>query len=772
MSSAIASSLAPSSRQDCRVGCFGSSPPCSSCGRSARRSRHAAMRPGRLRTASASAACAASTSRHSATARSTRASSPSAASSLLPCSATCRWPGACSSGTPISAARWRSPCHARSKRPASSRSRVRSSASTASSRPARAPGMAWRWWVATGRAASPSASSRLRPASRSAAPSSRQAACWGSSSMGQSLRRRRPAELRPAPPMAAHALDQAAHLAVPREMPLVLRQHGVDKTAHVLRQVLDLRQRRRPRHHVPVAREEERNRVRLLALTQKCPPVRRQRRELFGVHHGGLGKVDPQSLQRTVLDPVLRLQALDQSLAVVGQQQERLRDPAELDMEQLEVDPAACIQHRDCPPRRPALCGMNGRAIRVIEMAQLRVAERETELPLPVAEAHTLVSDLHDLRLAAVDQVRRLWMAAAGAGCLAVARPADPVAGAQLDPLGVVEAQIARRIARGPKAAFAVRMGQHDPAVVVTHDDADVVRAAAEDVAMEHDGIAGLVAPQVGGLHPGEPPIDQAVDGEHAAPQHAFVREPLAHGVVRLPADRVRGGEDQGVRPMLRRQREPAASRLPSKLLRRRLKHPIAQRRNRCARLPFPRKTRRSPQLRVALAHHLLHRRRRHARLLQQTEGLPCIHRLQLFDVAHQYDPRHIQRARDAQQRLHANAADHRGLVHRQNPPPILRPGHAPAAPGRRGRRSGSGSTAASVRGCRPPWREPGRRRPRAPGPVSSGLRHECLRHECPRGAPSPRSAWSSCRCRHGPARRSRGRSTTAPCAPPPSGPG
>ena len=56
---------------------------------------------------------------------------------------------------------------------------------------------------------------------------------------GQSLRGGRPAELRPAPPMVAHALDQAAHLAVTREMPLVFRQHGAGEAAHVLREVLD-----------------------------------------------------------------------------------------------------------------------------------------------------------------------------------------------------------------------------------------------------------------------------------------------------------------------------------------------------------------------------------------------------------------------------------------------------------------------------------------------------------------------------------------------------
>ena len=51
---------------------------------------------------------------------------------------------------------------------------------------------------------------------------------------GQSLRGGRPAELRPAPPMVAHALDEAAHLAVTREMLLMFRQHGAGEAAHVL----------------------------------------------------------------------------------------------------------------------------------------------------------------------------------------------------------------------------------------------------------------------------------------------------------------------------------------------------------------------------------------------------------------------------------------------------------------------------------------------------------------------------------------------------------
>ena len=157
-------------------------------------------------------------------------------------------------------------------------------------------------------------------------------------------------------------------------------------------------------------------------------------------------------------------------------------------------------------------------------MAQLRVGKRKAELPAALAEEHPPVADLHDLRLAAVDQVRPPGMPAAAGRGLAVARPADQVALAQLDPLGVADAQIARRIARGAEPALALRMGQNDLAAVVAHDGADVVRAAAEDVAVEHYSVSGLVAADIGSQRTGEPPVDQAVDGERAAPQRAFLR--------------------------------------------------------------------------------------------------------------------------------------------------------------------------------------------------------------------------------------------------------
>ena len=204
----------------------------------------------------------------------------------------------------------------------------------------------------------------------------------------QPLRGRGPAELRPAPPVVADAPDQALHLPVARAVPLVLRQHGIHEAAHVLWQVLDLRQRRSPRHDAAVARQEEGRGIGLLALPQELPPVRRQRRERLGVHGGGRGEVDPERLQRPLFAARARLQVLHQGVAIVGQQQERFGDPAERDMEKRAVGPAAGVQHGDRPPRGAALRGVHGRTVCVIEMAQLRIGQRETELAVPVAKAH------------------------------------------------------------------------------------------------------------------------------------------------------------------------------------------------------------------------------------------------------------------------------------------------------------------------------------------------------------------------------------------------
>ena len=54
---------------------------------------------------------------------------------------------------------------------------------------------------------------------------------------------------------------------------------------------------------------------------------------------------------------------------------------------------------------RPGMRRMHGRAVGVVEVAELRVVEREPELLLSVAEPHPLVADLENLSLAAVHQV-------------------------------------------------------------------------------------------------------------------------------------------------------------------------------------------------------------------------------------------------------------------------------------------------------------------------------------------------------------------------------
>ena len=61
--------------------------------------------------------------------------------------------------------------------------------------------------------------------------------------------------------------------------------------------------------------------------------------------------------------PLPRLEKLDQRLAVVGQQQEVVRHPADFDMEELPVRRAPGIEHRDRRPGGPPLRRMRRRAV-------------------------------------------------------------------------------------------------------------------------------------------------------------------------------------------------------------------------------------------------------------------------------------------------------------------------------------------------------------------------------------------------------------------------
>ena len=72
-------------------------------------------------------------------------------------------------------------------------------------------------------------------------------------------------------------------------------------------------------------------------------------------------------------------------------------------------------------------------------------------------------------------------------------------------------------------------------------------------------------------------------------------------------------------------------------------------------------------EVRVALAHHLVHAGRRHPGILQQAEGLAGLHRAQLAAVADQRQPRHVGLGRDPRQCPHLHRADHRSLVEDQD---------------------------------------------------------------------------------------------------------
>ena len=112
---------------------------------------------------------------------------------------------------------------------------------------------------------------------------------------------------------------------------------------------------------------------------------------------------------------------------------------------------------------------------------------------------------------------------------------------------------------------------------------------------------------------------------------------------------------------------EPEPRRLPAELVALGLEDAVAELLHRHAGLVRHHVQHRLPQVRVALAHHLVHACRRHPCVLQQAEGLAGLDRAQLPAVADQRQPRNIGIRRDPRQRLHLHGAHHRGLVEDQH---------------------------------------------------------------------------------------------------------
>ena len=313
------------------------------------------------------------------------------------------------------------------------------------------------------------------------------------------------------------------------------------------------------------------------------PPATRQR----GPDRPRGRKVGADRFERPFVDPRPLGKPLGEQFAVVDHEFEAFRGPADLDVEQVLVGPAASLKNCDHPGARHSLGSVHGGAVSMVDVAELGIIPGNRTGPAVVhPEPDTALADLDHCRLLAVDEIRRWLPAEARRRRFAVAGPADPVAGANLDLTGVVQPQVARGVARGPEPArLAVRVGEFDLTTVhAVHagHGAGVVGGASVGVAMEHDDIAGLVALGIGCFHPGQPLVDQALDHQRLAMKDAFVQEAFAHRLVDVPADQVGGRKHCRAFPLHLREGEPALRRGPSELIRRRLAHPVAQARDRC----------------------------------------------------------------------------------------------------------------------------------------------------------------------------------------------
>ena len=352
--------------------------------------------------------------------------------------------------------------------------------------------------------------------------------------------------------------------------------------------------------------------------------------------------------------------------AVVGQEHEVVRCAAHLDVEQRLVGESGAGERRDDGACSLALRCVHRRAVRMVEVAQLGVGARERErLAVLGAKMHPSRIDGEDLRRVAVHEVGRLGAGEARTRRFAVAGPADALAGADVDRLGVEHAEVARRIARGAEAAGrAVGVGELDFVVADSGDGADVVAPASVGVAVEHHRVAFGVAPGVGGIGAGQAPVDEARDGEGGAVQRPFQRKSLADGGVNLAAHRMGGGEQRGLGAGIVGEREPDAARGLAKRLAGGLLHPFAESAKRQVRMALARVGDRGGQGGIALAQHLVHHRRRHAGPLEHAEGLAGVHRAKLAGVSDEHHPRDVEGARDAKERLHLRRPHHRRLVH------------------------------------------------------------------------------------------------------------
>ena len=205
------------------------------------------------------------------------------------------------------------------------------------------------------------------------------------------------------------------------------------------------------------------------------------------------------------------------------------------------------------------------------------------------------------------------------------------------------------------------------PSVPVTvHASPSSTRYCAQ-VLHEHHFVARLVGGEALFLRAGAVQVDEAIECEHRSVQHALLGEALAHHGADVAALRVGRRHQERARALVRGQRQVLAPGALGERFGRDLLEALAEVGERARGPARERIAHRLAQHRVALAHELLHVRGGHAGVLQEPEGRPGAHRLELAVVAAEHRARHPDGARQAGERAKLAGRDHRRLVDNQD---------------------------------------------------------------------------------------------------------
>ena len=468
------------------------------------------------------------------------------------------------------------------------------------------------------------------------------------------------------------AFDDRLDVLLPRLALGVLGRPLVDEAAHVLGRVRRAGERGHPLVHRGVARGVEGRPARLARLAAHPAPVlaqalvapaQRARRRAAAAGHR------PERLVGGAPFAALLLQRLDEPLAVIGEHRHRLACPADLHIEGQLVGERhrVGLEHRDDPLAGRALRGVRGRRVGVVHVAQLPVLARERERsPVGGAKPHPLGPYRHHGRGLPIQQP----------AALVVVGPADLLAHPDLHRRALAELDA---VADGPAGVdvpgTCVGVAQPHPRAFGAGDRA---RLAVEhpvpgQVLHEHHLVARLVGAEALFLRPAQMQVDEALDLEHRSVQHALFDEALAHHRGDVAALRVGRRHHERACALLRGQGQERARGTRGERLGLDLLEALAEVGERAGGPARERIAHRLAQHRVALADNLVHQRGRHARLLQQPEGRPGAHRLELAVITAEHRAGHPDRARQAREGAKRSGADHRRLVGNQHPAPTER---------------------------------------------------------------------------------------------------